>query len=194
MMCSPFFHRAEAQALSQAHVSFLPRQQMQTHPWKEPAIGMAFPAPSSQSIHQPNCSAACKGLYFYYRQKTLYKAQNKSVFKNSLWCLWSLLWPRRAIKILSDNWLPERIRARQDHARLRLYQYFSWLKTDTEISLEVICEANLCLRLWRLFSYSQESRENQRLFPWEKVENHHWKFISASSWGSWKEVGHGHWF
>lgn len=187
MICSPFFHGAGAQPLSQTLVSCLPRQQMNQQQRQ------LFPAPSSQSIHQPNCSAPCKGLYFYCRQKTSCRAQT-SLFKNSLWCLWSFLWPIRAIKILSDNWFPESIRARQDHSRLRLYQYFSWLKTDTKISLEVICEAKLCLRLWRLFFYSQGSRENQRLFLWEKIENHQWKFTSASSWGSWKEVGHGHRF
>lgn len=71
-----------------------------------------------------------------------------SLFKNSLWCIWSFIWPIRPIKILSDNCFPQSIRARQDHASLTFYQYFSWLKTDTQISLQVICEANLCLRLW----------------------------------------------
>lgn len=147
-----------------------------------------FPrAPISQTVLQhARAYISTAGKKYCVKLKT-------SLFKNSLWYHWSIIWPIKAIKILSDNWFPKSMRARQDHASLRLYQYFSWLKTDTKISLEVICEANLYLRLWRLFSYSQGSRENQRLLPWEKVENHHWKFTSASSWGSWKEIGHGHW-
>lgn len=43
-----------------------------------------------------------------------------SLFKNSLWYPWSFIWPIRAIKILSDNWFPESMRTRQNHASLRL--------------------------------------------------------------------------